>query len=48
MAMNRIQFQPGMSLFEFFERYSSESQREAALEQSRLPSPDLVDCRHAV
>ena len=37
MAMNRIQFQPGMSLFEFFERYGSESQCEAALEQSRWP-----------
>jgi transposase-like protein len=37
MAMNRIQFQPGMSLFEFFERYGSEAQCEAALEQARWP-----------
>jgi hypothetical protein len=35
MAMNRIQFQPGMSLFECFERYGSEAQCEAALEQAR-------------
>jgi hypothetical protein len=37
MAMNRIQFQPGMSLSEFFERYGSEAHCEAALEQARWP-----------
>ena len=37
MAMNRIQCQPGMSLFECFERYGSEAQCEAALEQARWP-----------
>jgi hypothetical protein len=37
MAMNRIQFQPGMSLFEFFQRFGTEAQCEAALEQARWP-----------
>jgi hypothetical protein len=37
MAMNRIQFQPGMSLFEFFQRFGTEAQCEAALEQTRWP-----------
>ena len=35
MARNRIQFQPGMSLFELFECYGTEQQCEAALEQAR-------------
>lgn len=35
MAMNRIQFQPGMSLFELFQQFGSEAQCEAALEQAR-------------
>ncbi len=30
MAMNRIQFQPGMSLPEFFARYGSEEQCDLA------------------
>ena len=37
MAMNRIQFQPGMSLFEFFQQFGTEAQCEAALEQARWP-----------
>ncbi len=38
MAMNRIQFPPGMSLFEFFQQFGTEAQCEAALEQARWPS----------
>ena len=37
MSMNRIQFQPGMSLFEFFEKFGSEAQCEAAVERARWP-----------
>ena len=37
MAMNRIQFQPGMSLSEFMQRYGTEAQCEAALEAARWP-----------
>lgn len=37
MAMNRIQFQPGMSLFELFRRFGTEAQCAAALEQARWP-----------
>jgi len=37
MAMNRIQFQPGLSLPEFFEQYGTEAQCEAALEKARWP-----------
>ena len=35
--MNRIQFQPGMSLTEFMGRYGTEPQCETTLEQSRWP-----------
>jgi transposase-like protein len=38
MAMNRIQFQRGLSMPEFFSRYGSESQCAAALEKARWPS----------
>jgi hypothetical protein len=38
MAMNRVQFQPGLSMAEFFERYGSEGQCEAALFAARWPS----------
>ena len=38
MAMNRIQFQPGLSMPVFLERYGTESQCEAALEHARWPS----------
>ena len=35
--MNRIQFQPGMSLSQFLELYGTEEQCEPALEQARWP-----------
>ncbi|UHD16232.1 IS1595 family transposase [Thiocapsa bogorovii] len=38
MAMNRIQFQQGMSLFEHFQHYGTEAQCAAALERSRWPN----------
>jgi transposase-like protein len=38
MAMNRIQFQPGMSLSLFLELYGTEEQCEAALEKARWPN----------
>jgi len=37
MAMSRIQFQPGLSMPEFFKRYGTESQCAAALEAARWP-----------
>ncbi len=37
MAMNRIQFQPGLSLPKFIELYGTEEKCEAALEQARWP-----------
>ncbi len=33
MKMNRIQFQPGLSMPEFFERYGSEAQCQSALQR---------------
>ncbi len=38
MAMNRIQFQPGLSLPEFMELYGTEKKFEAALEKTRWPN----------
>ena len=38
MAMNRIQFQPGLSMPEFLKRYGAEAQCAAALEQARWPT----------
>ena len=38
MAMNRIQFQPGLSLTGFYERYGTEAQCEQALERARWPN----------
>lgn len=35
MAMNRIQFQPGLSMPEFFGQFGTEAQCEAALEAVR-------------
>ena len=47
MAMNRIQFQPGLSMPVFFKRFGTESQCEAALEQSRWPSGfSCPNCGH--
>ena len=37
MAMNRIQFQPGLSLPEFLQQFGAEAQCEAALEKARWP-----------
>jgi transposase-like protein len=37
MAMNRIQFQAGLSMSEFFRRYGTQVQCEAALEKARWP-----------
>jgi len=37
MAMNHIQFQPGLSLPAFLEQFGTESQCEAALEKTRWP-----------
>jgi ribosomal protein L37AE/L43A len=37
MAMNRVQFQPGLSMPEFLERYGTEAQCQAALQAARWP-----------
>jgi hypothetical protein len=37
MAMNRVQFQPGLSLSAFLRQFATEAQCEAALEQLRWP-----------
>jgi len=37
MAMNRVQFQPGLSMAEFLDRYGSDGKCEAALIASRWP-----------
>jgi ribosomal protein L37AE/L43A len=37
MKMNRVQFQPGLSMPEFFERYGTEAKCRAALEATRWP-----------
>jgi transposase-like protein len=42
--MKRIQFQPGMSLDEFDERYGTEARRLAALESMRWPSGFVCPC----
>ena len=36
MAMNRVQFQQGLSMPEFYQRYGTEDQCEVALEQVRI------------
>jgi hypothetical protein len=38
MAMNQVQFQPGLSMSEFFERFGSEPQCALALERARWPN----------
>jgi transposase-like protein len=38
MAMNRIQFQPGLSLPQFMELYGTEEKCEAALDKTRWPN----------
>ena len=37
MAMNNVQFQPGLSMIEFMDRYGSDDKCESALIQSRWP-----------
>ena len=37
MAMNRVQFQPGLSMAEFMDRYGTEDKCEAALIAARWP-----------
>jgi len=44
MAINPIQFQPGMSLTELFEQYGTEQQCEQALENARWPNG--FECEH--
>lgn len=38
MAMNQVQFQPGLLMSEFFERFGSEPQCALALERARWPN----------
>jgi hypothetical protein len=38
MAMNRVQFQPGLSMPEFLQRYGTEAQCAAALQAARWPN----------
>lgn len=51
MAMNQVQFQPGLSLPAFLKRYGTESQCEQALEQARWPAgfvcPHHAGTRHS-
>ena len=42
MRMNRVQFQPGLSMFEFHERYGTDEKCEAALAAARWP--DGFEC----
>lgn len=52
MAMNRVQFQPGLSMMEFMNKYGSEILCQTALEQSRWPDgfccPSCRDERHSI
>ena len=52
MPMNRVQFQPGMSMPEFFERYGTEAQCAAALAAQRWPQgfrcPRCVGSEHYI
>jgi transposase-like protein len=51
MPMNRIQFQPGLSLPNFLEHYGTQAQCEAALESARWPEgfrcPQCGGSRHS-
>lgn len=38
MGMNQLQFQPGLSMAEFMQRYGTEALCRAALEQMRWPN----------
>jgi transposase-like protein len=52
MTMNRVQFQPGLSLEQFLARYGTVEQCEGALEQARWPDgfvcPSCSQRRHSV
>lgn len=52
MPMNRIQFQPGLSLPAFLEQFGTEAQCEGALERARWPEgfrcPRCGEARHSV
>ena len=48
MPMNRVQFQPGLSMPEFIKLYGTEAQCEAALVQSRWPTGfNCPECGHS-
>ncbi len=44
MAMNRIQFQPGLSMPDFFARYGTEAQCDTALVEARWPDGFRCPC----
>jgi len=47
MPMNRIQFQPGLSMPEFLKQFGTEAQCEAELQQTRWPQGFVCpDCGH--
>ena len=52
MPINKIQFQPGLSLPEFFAQFGNENQCQAALEQARWPDgficPDCGGQKHSL
>lgn len=52
MPINRIQFQPGLSLPDFFAQFGTEAQCEAALERTRWPNgficPECGEQRHSL
>jgi hypothetical protein len=52
MPMNRVQFQPGMSMPEFFARFGTEAQCAAALDSQRWPNgfryPRCVASDHCI
>jgi len=52
MKMNRVQFQPGLSMAEFFDRYGSDDKCEAAVIASRWPEgfacPVCGACEHSL
>jgi len=52
MAMNRVQFQPGLSMTEFNKRYGTQKKCEAILEKTRWPQgftcPKCKEQRHCI
>lgn len=52
MSMNRIQFQPGLSMPEFLKQFGTEAQCAAALEKMRWPQgfhcPRCGEAAHSV